>query len=163
MATDQPRLNGPHPHGDAERPQLTLRICGSDLERVTFFLGGDLLGPSCLPFQHFTQRCIDGGTRRLRFDLTRLESLDSDGVQALVAVHQRLSAVGGRLLIANANPEVMAVLRTFGRPLLTTSTSVVFAPADSGRGDLRDGRRLSGKPAAGHDVLDDVLPLRHQA
>jgi anti-anti-sigma regulatory factor len=134
-----------HPHAEGERLNLTLRVGGSDRERVIFFLGGDLLGPSCSPFAHFTRSCIDGGTRRLRLDLSELHSLDLDGVDTLMAVHQWLSAVGGRLVITNANAEVMSVLRLFGRPLLTTQTTVVFAPAGTTR--LRERgtrRRLAG-------------------
>lgn len=164
MATDPPPSNGVHPfgshshsshslgshshrshsHGDAERASFTLRVGGSDPERVIFFLGGDLLGPSCRPFAHFTERCIDAGTRRLRLDLTGLQALDLDGVDTLVAMHQRLSAEGGRLLLTNANPEVMSVLRLFGRPLLATETSAVFAPAVPRRGERRARRRLAG-------------------
>jgi anti-anti-sigma regulatory factor len=136
--------NGSYSNGHAERPQFSLRVSGSDPERVIFFLGGDLLGPSCVPFEHFTQQCIDGGTRRLRLDLARLHSLGLDGVDTLVAVHERLSTVGGRLFITNANPEVRSVLRLFGRPLLTTETSVVFAPAGVQPDELGAGRRLAG-------------------
>jgi anti-anti-sigma regulatory factor len=153
MATDQSHpngahsngahSNGAHPNGDAERLNFTLRVGGSDPERVILFLGGDLLGPSCSPFEHFTQRCIDGGTRRLRLDLTDLHSLDLEGVDTLVAVHQRLVAVGGRLIITNADAEVMSVLLLFGRPLLATQTSVVFAPEVSRPGEPGTGRRLA--------------------
>jgi anti-anti-sigma regulatory factor len=132
----------PNPlHADGERLNLTLRVGGSDCERVIFFLGGELLGPSCPPFEHFTRTCIDGGTRRLRLDLSELHSLDLDGVDTLMAVHQRLSAVGGRLLITNANAEVMSVLRLFGRPLLATQTTVVFTPAGTIRRRERGTRR----------------------
>jgi anti-anti-sigma regulatory factor len=123
---------------------LRLRVGGSDCERVIFFLGGELLGPSCSAFVHFTRTCIDGGTRRLRLDLTDLHSLDLDGVDTLKAVHQLLSAAGGRLLITNANAEVMSVLRMFGRPLLASQTSVVFAPVPARPRERRAARRLAG-------------------
>ena len=131
-------------HADGDRPNFTLRVGGGDCERVIFFLSGELLGPSCAPFEHFTGRCIDGGTRRLRLDLADLHSLDLDGVDTLLAVHQRLSAVGGRLLITNANAEVMSVLRLFGRPLLATQSSVVFAAPATQPGRPGAGRRLAG-------------------
>jgi anti-anti-sigma regulatory factor len=143
MATDPSRSNL-HPNADGDRLNFTLRVGGSDRERVIFFLSGDLLSRSCAPFEHFTGKCIDGGTRRLRLDLTDLHSLDLDGVDTLVAVHRRLSAVGGRLLITNATAEVMSVLRLFGRPLLATRTSVVFAPAETGPEKAGAGRRLAG-------------------
>jgi anti-anti-sigma regulatory factor len=129
-----------HSNADGDRPNFALRVGGSDYERVIFFLSGELLGPSCAPFEHFAGRCIDGGTRHLRVDLTDLHSLDLDGVATLVAVHQRLAAVDGRLLITNANAELMSVLRLFGRPLLATRTSVVFAPVAAPPGQ----RRLAG-------------------
>jgi len=135
----------PHPlNADGERPSFMLRVGGSSPERVIFFLSGDLLGSACPPFAHFTHGCIDGGTRRLRLDLTDLRSLDLDGVDALVAVHQRLSAEGGRLLITNANPEIVSVLRLFGRPLLATETSVAFARSGSRRGERGGRGRLAG-------------------
>lgn len=127
-----------------ERPAFTLRVGGGGPERVIFFLSGELLGPSCAPFEHFTRSCIDGGTRLLRLDLTDLHSLDLDGVDTLAAVHQRLSTIGGRLLITNANAEVMAVLRLFGRPLLATTTSAIFAPAVARPGEPGGWRRLAG-------------------
>jgi anti-anti-sigma regulatory factor len=154
MATDPSHFNDAHSNGshskgspvdgNAGRLNFTLRLGGSDPERVIFFLGGDLLGPSCLPFEHFSQRCIDCGTRRLRLDLSGLRSLDLDGVNALVAVHQRLAAVGGRLFLTNANPEVRSVLRLFGRPLLATDTSVVFTPGGNPPSESGARRQLAG-------------------
>ena len=135
--------NGPHPHGDGERVNFTLRVGGSSPERVIFFLNGDLLGPACLAFERFTHSCIDGGTRRLRLDLAELRSLDLDGVDTLVTLHQRLSTLGGRLLLTNANPDVISVLQVFGRPLLATDTAAVFTPA-GGRPGERAVRRLAG-------------------
>lgn len=101
---------------------------GADPERAIFFLAGHLLGPVCPGFENFTRSCIDGGTRRLRLDLTDLQSLDLDGVNTLLGVRQRLTACDGRLLLTNANARVMSVLRVFAEPLLATETSVVLGP-----------------------------------
>jgi anti-anti-sigma regulatory factor len=109
-----------------ERSTFSLRMAATPSERAIFFLRGDLLGPSCSAFADFTGTCIDAGTRRLRLDLTELRSLDLDGVNSLLAVHQRLSTVGGRLLLTNVSPEVVSVLRLFARPLLTAGTSMLF-------------------------------------
>ncbi|HEX8093044.1 STAS domain-containing protein [Jatrophihabitans sp.] len=133
-----------HSNAEGERHSFALRVGGCDPERVIFFLRGDLLGPSCSPFEYFTRECIDAGTRRLRLDLTDLRSLDLDGVDTLVVVHQWLSAVGGRLVVTNANAEVMSVLRLFGRPLRATRTSVVFAPAVTPPVGRAARRRLAG-------------------
>ena len=129
---------------DDQRLKFRLRVGGSDPERVIFFLGGELLGPSCPAFEHFTRGCIEGGTRRLRLDLSKLYSLDLDGADTLLAVHRRLSAVGGRLLITNANADVMSVLRLFARPLLATESSVVLGPAVIRSAERTVRRRLTG-------------------
>jgi len=144
MATDLFHSNGAPSNGGAERLNFRLRVGGSDSERVIFFLGGDLLGPSCAPFAHFTHQCIDAGTRRLRLDLAELRSLDLDGVDTLVAVHQRLAAEGGRLVITNANAEVMSALRVFGRLLLATESAAAFTHAAARPGTRGARRQLAG-------------------
>jgi anti-anti-sigma regulatory factor len=143
MPTD---FSSPHacPHAEDERPNFTLRMGGNDPERVIFFLSGDLLEPSCPAFEHFTRSCIDGGTRRLRLDLTDLHSLDLDGARTLLAVHEYLSAGGGRLLITNVSVEVLSTLRLFARPLLATETSVVFSQRVTRSGERGSRRRLAG-------------------
>ena len=138
MPTDSPSS------ADNQRLKFRLRVGGGDPARVIFFLSGELLGPSCPAFEHFTRGCIEGGTRRLRLDLTNLYSLDLDGVDTLLAVHQRLSAEGGRLLITNANADVMSVLRLFARPLLATESSVVLGPAVIRSAERTVRRRLTG-------------------
>jgi hypothetical protein len=64
-------------------------------------------------------------------------------VDTLVALHQWLSTLGGRLLLTNANPDVLSVLQVFGRPLLATETSAAFTPAGARSGE-RAVRRLAG-------------------
>jgi anti-anti-sigma regulatory factor len=128
---------------DGERVNFSLRIGGSDPERVIFFLSGHLAGPACSGFEHFTLSCIDGGTRRLRLDFAELQSLDLDGVNTLLAVHEALSAHGGRLFLTNLDAEFMSVLTLFARPLLATESSVVFRPVSSRSGE-RSRSRLAG-------------------
>lgn len=133
------------PSADGEALNFMLRIGGSDPERVIFFLSGHLLGPKCSGFEHFTLGCIEAGTRRLRLDLADLQSLDLDGVNSLLAVHECLSAHGGRLFLTNVNAEVMSVLRLFARPLLATETSAVFRVESGGTGPrMKSRRRLAG-------------------
>ncbi len=124
----------PQPHDD-ERPAFALRVAGTDPERVMFFLAGHLLGAVCPGFEDFTRTCIEGGTRRLRLDLSDLLSLDMDGVNSLLTVHEQLTASGGRLLLTNANPDIVEVLRLFATPLLATQTSMT-----SGRVSRSTGR-----------------------
>jgi len=144
MPTDQPGSNAQSASNvDGERLTFSLRIGGSDPERVIFFLNGHLLGPACSGLEHFTRSCIDGGTRRLRLDLADLQSLDLDGVNTLLAVQKNLSEHAGRLFLTNVNPQVMSVLRLFARPLLATETSVILRTA-SGRPGTRARRRLAG-------------------
>lgn len=114
--------DSPEPHGDDRTLEFALRVVGTDPERVIFFLVGHLLGAVCPGFEDFTRTCIAGGTRRLRLDLSDLRSLDMDGVNSLLTVHEQLAASGGRLLLTNANPDIIAVLRLFATPLLATQT-----------------------------------------
>ena len=130
------------PERDDERLELALRVGGVDPERAIFFLAGHLLGPVCPGFENFTRSCVDGGTRRLRLDLADLQSLDLDGVNALLRVRERLAASGGRLLLTNANPHVMSVLRLFAGSLVATETSVVLA-AGAARSAVQARSRLA--------------------
>lgn len=118
MSTD------PEPHGDDSRLEFALRVAGTDPERVILFLAGHLLSAVCPGFEDFTRACIEGGTRRLRLDLSDLRSLDMDRVNSLLTVHGQLAACGGRLFLTNANPDIIAVLRLFATPLLATQTSM---------------------------------------
>lgn len=132
--------------GDGERLDFALRLGGRDPERVIFFLAGHLLGPVCPGFESFTRTCVDGGTRRLRLDLSDLQSLDLDGVNTLLRVRELLTALGGRLLLTNADAHVMSVLRLFAEPLLATETSVVLGagaarPVRQGRSRLTRSRQ----------------------
>jgi anti-anti-sigma regulatory factor len=132
MAADHATPDDATPNRTDERLDFALRVGGADSERVIFFLAGHLLASVCPGFENFTRSCIDGGTRRLRLDLADLRSLDLDGVNALLSVHERLAFSGGRLVLTNANAQVMAVLRLFAQPLLASETSVVLG-AGAGR------------------------------
>lgn len=114
------------PDRDDERLDFALRVGGVDPERAIFFLAGHLLGPVCRGFENFTQSCVNDGTRRLRLDLADLQSLDMDGVNALLRVRELLTVSRGRLVLTNANAHVMSVPRMFAEPLLATETSVVL-------------------------------------
>ncbi len=120
------------PDADGERPDFALRVGGADPEKAIFFLAGHLLSAVCPGFENFTRSCVEGGTRRLRLDLSDLQSLDLDGVNALLRVREWLTASGGRLFLTNASPHVMSVLRLFAQPLLATETSVVLGAAVAG-------------------------------
>lgn len=111
---------------DDERRDFALRVGGVNPERAIFFLAGHLLGPVCPGFENFTRSCVEGGTRRLRLDLADLQSLDLDGVNALLRVRELLAVSGGRLFLTNADAHVMSVLRLFAEPLLAAETSVML-------------------------------------
>ncbi|HEY0165541.1 MAG TPA: STAS domain-containing protein [Jatrophihabitans sp.] len=115
-------------------------MAGTDPERVIFFLVGDLLGGVCPGFEDFTRTCIEGGTRRLRLDLSDLRSLDLAGVNSLLTVHEQLTANGGRLFLTNASPDIVAMLRLFATALLAAQTSTM-----SGAGASRSTRRAAAR------------------
>jgi anti-anti-sigma regulatory factor len=135
----------PELNAEVRRANFSLRVGGSDPERVIFFLTGHLAGPACSGFEHFTLSCIDGGVRRLRLDFAELQSFDLDGLDTLLAVHEALVAHAGRLFLTNVNAELLSALTLLARPLLATDSSVVFRSAGNWSGKpARSRRRLAG-------------------
>ncbi|NWG06071.1 MAG: STAS domain-containing protein [Chloroflexi bacterium] len=65
--------------------------------------------------EKITKDAYDAGTRDLVIDLSRIESLTSIGVRALVIVHKLLSRDGGKhLRLAGVSPSMRDVLEIAG-------------------------------------------------
>ena len=75
-------------------------------------------------------RCAQEGAVRLVLDLQFVEHLDYRGVGMLVAARQLLRRQGGDLILANASPYLVALLRAAGaHGKLETGVSVEAAKA----------------------------------
>jgi anti-sigma B factor antagonist len=67
------------------------------------------LGNSLMYAENVIHRLIDGGTRKLVIDLTRLEHLDSSGLGMLISCSGRMDKSGGRMRVAGARPVVAQI------------------------------------------------------
>lgn len=65
----------------------------------------------------FEKRCaslVDGGSKVIVLDLSRLEYLSSAGLRAILAIAKRLQAVGGKLLACSLSGLVKEVFTVSG-------------------------------------------------
>jgi anti-sigma B factor antagonist len=67
------------------------------------------LGNSLSYAENAINRLIDGGTRKLVIDLSRLDHMDSSGLGMLIFCSGRMDQSGGRLRVAGALPAVARV------------------------------------------------------
>jgi len=66
-------------------------------------------GNTLMYAENAIHRLIDGGTRKLVIDLTRLDHLDSSGLGMLIGCSGRMEKSGGRMRVAGAGPLVSQV------------------------------------------------------
>jgi anti-sigma B factor antagonist len=67
------------------------------------------LGNTLMYAENAINRLIDGGTRKLVIDLTRLEYMDSSGLGMLIGCGGRMEQNGGSMRLAGANGRVAQV------------------------------------------------------
>jgi len=68
-----------------------------------------LLGNSLGYAENLVNRLIDGGTRKLVIDLTRLEHIDSSGLGMLIFSSGKMEQHGGQMRLAGATGSVARV------------------------------------------------------
>jgi anti-anti-sigma factor len=68
--------------------------------------GGDLVAATVPEFRAQLRELVQGGTRELVFDLAHTKMVDSSGIGLLMAAHNSLEKVGGKLLVVHASPEI---------------------------------------------------------
>ncbi|MFQ5594591.1 MAG: STAS domain-containing protein [Anaerolineae bacterium] len=74
-------------------------------------LSGDLDVAGAPTFQDALQEIIDSGGQHVVVDLGAVPFMDSSGLGVLVAAHRRMSAVGGRLALAEPGPALQKVFQ----------------------------------------------------
>lgn len=72
----------------------------------------DVVAGSVAELRAQLRTMIADGVRELTVDLSNVAMIDSAGIGLLVAAHNSLSQVGGRLGIVRASPEILDLLRT---------------------------------------------------
>ncbi len=88
----------------------TLLIKAED--KGTIHPAADIVAASIAELRADLRRMIGDGVRELTVDFSAVAMLDSAGIGLLVAAHNSLSKVGGRLAIVNASPEILDLLRS---------------------------------------------------
>jgi anti-sigma B factor antagonist len=86
---------------------------------------GELDMAATLQLEPEIDRLLDSGTRKLSFDLSGLEFIDSTGFSLLVAVTERTRATGAELVLLRPSEPVARAMRVTGLdavlPLADTS------------------------------------------
>jgi anti-anti-sigma factor len=81
---------------------------------LTLFVTGELDIASGPALEHAVARVLDGQGEDFRLDLSALVFMDSTGARSLLRVHNRLEALGRRLVLVSPTPPVRRVLELLG-------------------------------------------------
>ncbi len=81
---------------------------------VTLVVAGELDVASGPGFEHAVARVLDGQGEEFRLDLSALVFMDSTGARSLLRVHNRLTALGRRLVLVSPTPPVRRVIDLLG-------------------------------------------------
>lgn len=81
--------------------------------QATFTPPKDLTASTVPDLREAIKQLVAGGTRTLTIDLSNVLIVDSSGIGLLVAVHNSLSRLEGKLLVTNTSPNLMDLFRAF--------------------------------------------------
>jgi anti-anti-sigma factor len=73
---------------------------------------GDIVASMVREFRKELLSLVQEGARELVIDMADVEMIDSLGIGLLIASHNSLTEVGGKLTVTNASNEVYSLLRT---------------------------------------------------
>ncbi|MDH7598144.1 MAG: STAS domain-containing protein [Sedimentisphaerales bacterium] len=71
----------------------------------------DLVGAATEAFRVELSNQLDSGAKQFTVDLCNVQKIDAIGLGMLVAVANKLSESGGRVMISNASPAITRMLR----------------------------------------------------
>jgi anti-anti-sigma factor len=81
--------------------------------KVTYPLAGDLTASQVPQVREALKTLIGGGAREIVIDLTETHLIDSSGIGLLVATHNSLARLEGRLAVVNAGPDLLELFKAF--------------------------------------------------
>ena len=87
-------------------------------------LTGELDVATVEQFKAAMSRVVDGGARTIVVDLVHLTFLDSSGLATMLGALRTVELVGGRLLVACANPTVLRLFQ-----ITRTDTTFEIVPS----------------------------------
>jgi len=77
-------------------------------------LGKVVYGPECQQVEWLTAELLEEGERKIIFDISRVQHLDSSGIGIVVMCSSKVKEAGGELRLAGAEGHVKAVLEITG-------------------------------------------------
>ena len=84
-----------------------------DGAKVVYPLAGDLTASQVATMRDVLKTLIAEGARDIVIDLTDTHLVDSSGIGLLVATHNSLARLEGRLAIINAGPDLLELFKAF--------------------------------------------------
>ena len=93
------------------------------------------LGRECQVVEWTVDELLSGGQRKVVFDLSKLDYLDSTGIGILATCCGRIDAAGGQVCLASLHPKVDDLMRvTKLNRVITIHATVAEAVASLGAG-----------------------------
>jgi anti-anti-sigma factor len=74
--------------------------------------GGDVVAAAVPELRETLRGAVAGGAREMVLDLTNVQMLDSSGIGLLIAAHNSIRKLGGRLSVIHASREIVDLLHT---------------------------------------------------
>lgn len=82
-----------------------------DDQRVIVRPSGDVVAASVPALRSAMREIVGRGARELVVDLTNAEMVDSTGIGLLIAAHNSLNRMGGKLAVIHASGEILDLFR----------------------------------------------------
>lgn len=81
-------------------------------DRATVSPGRDLVASMVQEFKKELRSLLEEKPAEIAVDLTGVDMIDSVGLGVLIATHNSISKVGGKLMVTNASENVYGLLKT---------------------------------------------------
>ena len=72
----------------------------------------DIVASMAEEFKEKLLKLVDEGQKKLNIDLTKVKTIDSVGLRVIIAAHNTLKNVGGKLKLINASEDIVNLFRT---------------------------------------------------
>lgn len=80
-------------------------------EQVVIVFDEDLTSSTVLDVRPRLTELIASGVRRVVFDFSRTEFVDSSGIGMMISAHNSVTKLGGGIEVTGASPEVLTLFR----------------------------------------------------
>ena len=91
-------------------PRIAKRLIEPDVV-ILDIAGRITLGRDCQDVEWAVEDLIKGNTRKLIFDLSALDYVDSTGIGVILMCMAKMTAAGGELRLASLRPRITEVMR----------------------------------------------------